>query len=303
MWGSVLFSLLMMRRGGPGRPVFWEIDGQMQPDVDFRRTQAGLWVPREHYHRPTCVDLFSGCGGFSLGVISAGMQVVMGVDSDPVATQTYLHNLGSYPCDIRFTSEEWREVLEQSLEREQRRAEKAAAKRGGVVVEPFVSGGNWHDWGVGSIPVGHFYFGDVRELTGAMILDALGMEKGELDLVCGGPPCQGFSTSGKRQVMDPRNSLVFEFARLVLELRPKTMVVENVPGILSMVTPEGAPVIDALCRVLEDGGFGAFNALKRSLLASAGAGAAYRSGNPGAAKEAPDTEEVQGELFAEVERA
>ena len=55
-------------------------------------------------------------------------------------------------------------------------------------------------------------------------------------------------------------------------------------------------------RVLEDGGFGAFNALKRSLLASAGAGAAYRSGNPSAAEEAPDTEEVQGELFAEVEQ-
>ena len=82
----------------------------------------------------------------------------------------------------------------------------------------------------------------------------------------GGPPCQGFSTAGKRQVMDPRNSLVFEFVRLVCEMQPKTMVFENVPGILDMVTPEGVPVVDQMCRLLEEGDFGPYETLRKAML-------------------------------------
>jgi DNA (cytosine-5)-methyltransferase 1 len=53
---------------------------------------------------------------------------------------------------------------------------------------------------------------------------------GELDLVAGGPPCQGFSFIGKRLLDDKRNQLVFHFFRLVRELRPRYFVMENVPG-------------------------------------------------------------------------
>ena len=56
---------------------------------------------------------------------------------------------------------------------------------------------------------------------------------GELDLVAGGPPCQGFSFIGKRLVDDPRNALVFAFVRIVSELRPRFVVMENVPGMAS----------------------------------------------------------------------
>lgn len=52
-----------------------------------------------------------------------------------------------------------------------------------------------------------------------------------IDLVFGGPPCQGFSTIGKRQIDDVRNTLVFEFCRLVKELQPRYFVMENVPGL------------------------------------------------------------------------
>ncbi|HAG84969.1 MAG TPA: DNA (cytosine-5-)-methyltransferase, partial [Cyanobacteria bacterium UBA12227] len=55
----------------------------------------------------------------------------------------------------------------------------------------------------------------------------------EIDVVFGGPPCQGFSLIGKRVLDDPRNSLVFHFARLVLELQPKFFVMENVRGMAS----------------------------------------------------------------------
>lgn len=53
---------------------------------------------------------------------------------------------------------------------------------------------------------------------------------GQIDLVFGGPPCQGFSIIGKRLVNDERNSLVFHFYRLVTELNPRYFVMENVPG-------------------------------------------------------------------------
>ena len=56
--------------------------------------------------------------------------------------------------------------------------------------------------------------------------------KGQIDLVFGGPPCQGFSLMGKRQLNDDRNSLVFQFYRLVKELRPRYFVMENVLGML-----------------------------------------------------------------------
>ena len=53
----------------------------------------------------------------------------------------------------------------------------------------------------------------------------------DIDVVFGGPPCQGFSLIGKRDLSDDRNSLVFSFLRLVLDLRPKYFVMENVRGI------------------------------------------------------------------------
>lgn len=53
---------------------------------------------------------------------------------------------------------------------------------------------------------------------------------GQLDLIAGGPPCQGFSSIGKRLIDDSRNKLVFHFLRLIEELRPRYFVMENVPG-------------------------------------------------------------------------
>lgn len=56
----------------------------------------------------------------------------------------------------------------------------------------------------------------------------------EVDLVFGGPPCQGFSQIGPRDENDPRNLLYKEFVRVLENLRPRTFVMENVPNILSM---------------------------------------------------------------------
>ena len=68
-------------------------------------------------------------------------------------------------------------------------------------------------------------------LSGAQIRSLAGLGKQDIDAVCGGAPCQGFSTIGKRALDDPRNSLVHHFCRLVSELRPRYAVFENVRGL------------------------------------------------------------------------
>jgi DNA (cytosine-5)-methyltransferase 1 len=72
---------------------------------------------------------------------------------------------------------------------------------------------------------------DVTLLPASAILDAAGGQ--EIDLLSGGPSCQGYSTHGKRDEEDPRNFLFEHFVRLVGEVRPKWVMMENVPGLLT----------------------------------------------------------------------
>lgn len=74
---------------------------------------------------------------------------------------------------------------------------------------------------------------DIAKLSGNELLVRAGLMKGELDGLIGGPPCQGFSTMGKRQLDDTRNDLFGHFMRLVNETRPAFFLAENVPGILN----------------------------------------------------------------------
>ena len=76
------------------------------------------------------------------------------------------------------------------------------------------------------------YHGDICKLSGDECMRLAGITKGELDVLDGSPPCQGFSTAGKRKYDDPRNSLFKEYARLLKELRPKVFVMENVTGMV-----------------------------------------------------------------------
>jgi len=76
------------------------------------------------------------------------------------------------------------------------------------------------------------YHGDIAKLTGKECMKLAGIQKGELDVLDGSPPCQGFSTAGKRRFTDPRNSLFQEYARLLTDLQPKVFVLENVTGMV-----------------------------------------------------------------------
>lgn len=73
---------------------------------------------------------------------------------------------------------------------------------------------------------------DISTLRGDHLLQLSGLKAGDLDGLIGGPPCQGFSTIGRRDPDDHRNSLFGHFMRLVAEMRPRFFIAENVPGIL-----------------------------------------------------------------------
>ncbi|MEM2619361.1 MAG: DNA cytosine methyltransferase [Candidatus Hadarchaeales archaeon] len=74
-------------------------------------------------------------------------------------------------------------------------------------------------------------------------------EFGDIDVLVGGPPCQGFSTAGKRALDDPRNKLVGEFLRLVLQIRPRAFVMENVEGFANFCKGElAAEVVEEVER-------------------------------------------------------
>lgn len=136
------------------------------------------------------VDLFAGCGGLSLGLENAGGKSVLAVEKSDMAAQTYYRNF----IDADVDADDWRRYLEQSLSKQ---------VRSGLVVS------------------------ELRN-----VLDARGLDLSdlEIDVVVGGPPCQGFSLAGRRNPADMRNKLPWEFLEFVERTRPRVVVIENVVG-------------------------------------------------------------------------
>ncbi len=79
--------------------------------------------------------------------------------------------------------------------------------------------------------------GDITEITYEKDIKPLIGDK-QIDVIIGGPPCQGFSLSGPRNFNDPRNELYLSYIRLVEEIRPKVFVIENVPGLVALFNGE-----------------------------------------------------------------
>ena len=78
------------------------------------------------------------------------------------------------------------------------------------------------------------YEGDISRLDPVDVMTDLGLEPGQLDLIIGGPPCQAFSTSGRRGSLDdPRGEMLWEFLRFVDAFRPRMFLMENVRGLMS----------------------------------------------------------------------
>lgn len=126
----------------------------------------------------TAIDLFSGCGGLSLGLRRAKFKVIAAVDNDVLSVDTYRKN----------------------------------HKRTSIIHK------------------------DVRLVDVAGLMTELKLQPGELDLLAGCPPCQGFSTlrtmNGGRDITEPLNDLALEFLRFLHIFFPKTIMMENVPAFL-----------------------------------------------------------------------
>ena len=136
-----------------------------------------------------------------------------------------------------------------------------------------------------------FQRADIRELTGADIFKAIsslkifeGKKLPEIDLIIGGPSCQGFSRAGRRDKSDPRNMLFGEYVRVISQIRPKYIVLENVEGFMDMqfigytglggkVYPDGSVTPDILASELREIGY---NTLEPRILNAADYGVPQR---------------------------
>lgn len=246
----------------------WMTSETQEYATEYRRTDSGILVPKTLPRKyPIAFDFFAGCGGFSLGLIQAGFEVLGACEWSTDATYTYLYNLGNHPVQMYYTSAVHKERIAVYFEKQVKDFLKNNKDK--TIAEFPLSGSAWRksqmDNGTFYPGVKNFFFGDVRELTGYQISKSMGIDAGELDLVVGGPPCQGFSKAGKQDKDDPRNILVFEYARLLTELMPKSFVMEEVPEIIRMRTAQGVPVIDQFLRILEDGGYMSYEAGMKAL--------------------------------------
>lgn len=140
------------------------------------------------------IDLFCGAGGCSEGLIQAGFDILFSSDISPMVELTYKH-----------------------------RHEQLG----------LIQGEN--TW---------FERSDIRDLTGEQIWnhirslkcfnDGVSHAPNDIDLIIGGPSCQGFSRAGRRDKKDPRNMLFGEYVRVISEIRPKYIILENVEGFMDM---------------------------------------------------------------------
>lgn len=138
--------------------------------------------------RPSFIDLFSGCGGLSLGLMRAGWTGLFAIEQSPDAFRTLRHNL-----------------IDQDQHNEGR---------------PKFSWPNWLD--IGPHEISFFVKKYKRHLNGL---------KDKVQLVAGGPPCQGFSFAGRRSPSDPRNELFKQHIAVVDIVKPELVLLENVQGI------------------------------------------------------------------------
>ena len=102
-----------------------------------------------------------------------------------------------------------------------------------------------------NLPYGKAICGDLSVLSSETLLNIIG-EENKPEVICGGPPCQGFSLIGKRVLDDPRNRLPREFIRVVRDLQPKYFLFENVPG---LATGKHCQILEEIVADLENAGY------------------------------------------------
>lgn len=174
--------------------------------------------PAEGADRPlAAVDLFSGAGGFSLGLRRAGFSVVLANEFSVDPEWTYRHNLLPGELSLPVASEKAKGY---AIRKHRLQVRDAILKHRKDAAKSFAD---------------TMRGGDIREALSDEWLRAWisGRRGAEVDVLVAGPPCQGFSSAGKQDEADVRNQLVFEAVRVIKVVRPKIVVIENVPGMLT----------------------------------------------------------------------
>lgn len=139
------------------------------------------------------LDLFCGAGGLSYGFECAGFDILLGIDNDAKALETFeLNHKGSKSI-----------------------------------------------------------CGDITQINYEDHIKPL-LDGKQIDVIIGGPPCQGMSLSGPRKFDDPRNKLYLSYIRLVKEIQPKAFVIENVPGLVGLF---GGQIKDSIIEKFTEMGY------------------------------------------------
>jgi len=237
----------------------------------YYESPSGLLLLPNKVRKPRAFDFFAGCGGFSLGFIMAGWEVVGMNEIDFAAMLSYCVNLSKQPINLFWDTDERGEELNKFLSKclfgkNQTYFKHCRSKyfnESNNLYFPTLPGTGWilSQELEGKIypPVKNIFVADIRNLTGDIILKRIGIKRGELDCVMGGPPCQGYSKAGKQEIDAPLNKLIFEYARMIVELNPTTFVMEEVPDIVNFRTPNGAYVLEEFGMILDDGGYMEFS--------------------------------------------
>lgn len=142
--------------------------------------------------KPTYIDLFAGCGGLSLGLERAGFELALAVEKSDMAAETFYHNF----IERIREKEDWKKFCALPVR-------KQAEKK--LIVGP------------------------VSDLLNDKIL-LKRLKDQKIDLIAGGPPCQGFSLAGRRNPDDIRNELPWQFLDIVKAVQPRAVIIENVVG-------------------------------------------------------------------------
>ena len=95
------------------------------------------------------------------------------------------------------------------------------------------------------------HIADLGECDFNELRESIGLKKGELDLLIGGPPCQGFTTLGKRKEEDPRNRLLLNYTKALETFYPRWFMMENVEGMLT--TANGDFIVEAIDKMIHLG--------------------------------------------------